>query len=599
MVYETTRTTELENFLRNERAVAKPGRGKNKNPRPSSKIRSQLLAHAQGLFCLKQLWSTTETSDYTLLPLMDEPVILGANDYWKLTANRNHVAATLAMQFGKRGMKTLVFAQNKQHAMSIANEIAAILPATIGLDSDEVRWRDIAIEELGGEDYILGLTGGQAGVHHGLLISAERYLVESVFRRDANLSILVGTPTLAQGMNLPAQVVILAGDDRFDAAASRSEQLKAHELLNAVGRAGRAGHSAEGVVLLVPGVVVGINQTQSKITKRWLELQENIFSKADQCLDIEDPVGVMLDVIQDAATNRDARDQNAIEYFVNRLPQETEVGQRLLNRSLAAFHAKRRNAMTGFEQRVTAALTLRKTYHPTVEDTTSSGLWIHELATATGLPSWLVLDVATAVDSLKTTAEDFDLTRYVKWFFEWLEKDPRRALPLFRNDIFVDALPSWNSEGTGPSTLELRLVRTLVDMWIQGEPLLSLQRLLRPERKPGKCMEARVFALQCIPDIGYAIGLNALVLRNRVDAGSANSIPVVVAVAAACIREGVDSPEKLSFRFEGEQRSRICISREFEALRSHVLEGRPDEDFSQTTVRVRTAIRKQRSQLPF
>jgi ATP-dependent RNA helicase HelY len=51
-------------------------------------------------------------------------------------------------------------------------------------------------------------------------------------------------------MNLPAEVAILAGTMRHDEGGR--EPLKGHEILNAAGRAGRAGYLANGTVLLIP-----------------------------------------------------------------------------------------------------------------------------------------------------------------------------------------------------------------------------------------------------------------------------------------------------------------------------------------------------------
>ena len=50
--------------------------------------------------------------------------------------------------------------------------------------------------------------------------------------------------------DLPAEVAILAGTMRHD--EDGREPLQGHEILNAAGRAGRAGHLANGTVLLIP-----------------------------------------------------------------------------------------------------------------------------------------------------------------------------------------------------------------------------------------------------------------------------------------------------------------------------------------------------------
>jgi replicative superfamily II helicase len=75
-----------------------------------------------------------------------------------------------------------------------------------------------------------------------MIESSTAGLCEGFFSR-----LLVATSTLAQGMNLPSEVVIIAGDSRFNQDANRMERLEAHELLNAAGRAGRAGEVSQGI----------------------------------------------------------------------------------------------------------------------------------------------------------------------------------------------------------------------------------------------------------------------------------------------------------------------------------------------------------------
>src|SRR3546814_13403972 len=81
---------------------------------------------------------------------------------------------------------------------------------------------------------------GGAASHHALLLREERDLHESLFKRADGIDVLFATSTLAQGMNLPSEVVIISGDSRFDSGIDKMQKLEAHELLNAAGRAGRA-----------------------------------------------------------------------------------------------------------------------------------------------------------------------------------------------------------------------------------------------------------------------------------------------------------------------------------------------------------------------
>ena len=97
------------------------------------------------------------------------------------------------------------------------------------------------------------------------MIPEERRLCESLYKREDGLAVLTATSTLAQGMNLPSELVIIAEDSRYDEETNSRDVLKAHELLNAAGRDGRAGENANGVVLVVPGNVVSIDLNDNKI----------------------------------------------------------------------------------------------------------------------------------------------------------------------------------------------------------------------------------------------------------------------------------------------------------------------------------------------
>ena len=146
-----------------------------------------------------------------------------------------------------------------------------------------------------------GIFRGGAASHHGLLLREERELHEALFKRPDGIDALFATSTLAQGMNLPSEVVIISGDSRFDPGADKMKKLEAHELLNAAGRAGRAGEGAQGFVLLVPSKVIDFDDQNNQISGHWMELQA-IFEQADQCLVIEDPLRNLLDQIHDGVT---------------------------------------------------------------------------------------------------------------------------------------------------------------------------------------------------------------------------------------------------------------------------------------------------------
>ena len=153
---------------------------------PPEALKRSLTTKALAFFSLKQTWETRKKTDYVLVPLIDEPVTLGANNHWSLTANSVRVTAQIAATAAQRGIKVLAFFQSIPFAWSAAKRIHEILgQATIALDDEEDVWLRTAAFELGGTEYLqLPLDGREvksyASVHHGLLLPEERWACESL-----------------------------------------------------------------------------------------------------------------------------------------------------------------------------------------------------------------------------------------------------------------------------------------------------------------------------------------------------------------------------------------------------------------------------------
>lgn len=138
-----------------------------------------------------------------------------------------------------------------------------------------------------------------------------------------------------------AELVIIAEDSQYNANAGRRDILDPEDLLNAAGRAGRAGESATGIVLVIPGKVVGLNDKENKIGNRWSRLRD-IFGQSDQCLVLDDPFTALMDRIHDQ-TNETG---DLEKYVVARLAETSEGEDGIrdvrlsLARSFAAFRKK-------------------------------------------------------------------------------------------------------------------------------------------------------------------------------------------------------------------------------------------------------------------
>lgn len=82
------------------------------------------------------------------------------------------------------------------------------------------------------------------GFHNAGLKMETRRLIESLYRRGC-LKLLCTTSTLAQGVNLPAFLVIIKGTYCYRGTNAGFQEYKAHEILQMIGRAGRPQYESE------------------------------------------------------------------------------------------------------------------------------------------------------------------------------------------------------------------------------------------------------------------------------------------------------------------------------------------------------------------
>jgi hypothetical protein len=275
-----------------------------------------LVAELFAMFGLHHNWLQADSEDCTIAALSEAPVQLTGQlrgGRVVLKPNVNRVAAHIAAASARNGLKTIVFVNVKSHAVSTARQIAQEVDVEVQETTEEhERWRAIEAE-LGGRAHSL-LEGPSVAVpHNAQMIRLERELSERMFRRQDGAQVIVATPTLAQGLNLPAHLAILASDMRADPEHGGREPLGAHEILNAAARAGRAGHMANGVVLLIPEELLTFAD-DAPLSRNTVDKLQAVLPEDDRCLEMTDPLQVMLDRIS-AASVQDP----LVEYALNRL----------------------------------------------------------------------------------------------------------------------------------------------------------------------------------------------------------------------------------------------------------------------------------------
>jgi hypothetical protein len=560
-------------------------------------VQRELSAEPFGFFGLRQTWNSTDTDDYALRALLETPTRLGTStgSRWYLTPNGNEVSTAIAAGSVSAGMKTLVFVQNTMACAKCVREFAGHLsPHEVSLTEEEAAWRALVVEEMGGAEYCYlpvdtaGVVRTGAASHHSLLLREERELHESLFKRKDGLHALFATSTLAQGMNLPSEVVIICGDSRFDLNADKFKQLEAHELLNAAGRAGRAGEGSQGFVLLVPSHVIGFDQAKSEISGDWMDLRA-IFEQSDQCLIIEDPLGAALDDIHNGITLT-----GPAAYLLGRLPVAAAGGgpdpaEVMLKRSLVAYRKTQAGDTAWIASRVASAVAARPA---AAKDDVH---WLGLVCASTGLSLTLLESLLEFVDSDALAGSASDV---VAALLAWVRKAPLRLMDLVRPEslegLFGDDYKKLPSD-EARALRALDLIEQIVPVWMSGAPLCKIEAIVAGKSTGlGFCPTARHFAMRVAPDLAFVGGLPARLLLARSAATAPEeepSIPLTLATLGSILREGCDSSEALAARVEvGRSVSRVAARQKFEEAVPHLSAAPPDETFEATLIRVRNAM---------
>jgi superfamily II DNA/RNA helicase len=592
VVYASERLDELRTMLAETRRAVP-------NKDAPAALKRSLTAQPFGFFCLSQTWVSNARIDYSLLPLLEDEVTLSTGTRrdrrWYLTPNGNQVSAAIGALTGARRLKTLIFAQTIPLCKSTCdavNELAG--PQVLSLTDEEKALYRVAIEEAGGAEHLYltmtpeGLLSDASACHHGLLIVQERQLHEDMFRRADGVNVLVATSTLAQGMNLPSEVVIIAGDSRFNQDANRMERLEAHELLNAAGRAGRAGEVSQGFVLIVPSKVVDFQSSTNQIHSHWSDLQA-IFSQSDQCLEIDDPFTALLDQVH-AATSPVS---SAAQYLLSRLPQGNESdpdgadasAKDLLSKSLGAYRARIRGDTQWVESRTAAAIQLRNA------DPDITNSWLDQIAAASGIPARILTKLAqhllaTASATPPTTAG------WRAWMFTWFRANAADIPQLIRQESLEGFFGSPykkldNNEAKG--LYAVGAFENLLPAWMAGATLAAIEQAAgtAPDRL-GKCETAREFVLRIVPELAYLSGILPQLYSALFPMGP---VPIALTTLGAAVREGVDRPEKVALRQVRSRRlNRIAVHREYQDIAGYVSSVGPIDAFSEMLARVKSAV---------
>ena len=180
---------------------------------------------------------------------------------------KGDVVADLAYVFSEQG-PVLVFCTQPNWVNSVCKKILEssiayrkmtnILVHPHFVNSPQTASLDLAREWLGEEHIVTKSLSQGIAPHHGQLPNAVREAIEADCRAG-KYKVIVATNTLAQGVNLPVRVVIIHSTWRRVDDTGQGSRISVRDYWNIAGRAGRAGHETEGLVIHVT-----LNQTDRR-----------------------------------------------------------------------------------------------------------------------------------------------------------------------------------------------------------------------------------------------------------------------------------------------------------------------------------------------
>ena len=161
----------------------------------------------------------------------------------------SHLALFAAWEFAGQGKRTLIFSTQANWVESYGKQVVDLcqrgyLDPLLEDEASIARVLEVGKEWLGDDHPAVACLKAGVAIHHGRLPSPFLRELEALLSEGV-LKVIVASPTLSQGLNLNAAVLLVP------ALYRASEEIKGEEFANVAGRAGRAFVDVEGLIVHV------------------------------------------------------------------------------------------------------------------------------------------------------------------------------------------------------------------------------------------------------------------------------------------------------------------------------------------------------------
>ncbi|WP_433521582.1 DEAD/DEAH box helicase [Nocardia pseudovaccinii] len=212
---------------------------------------------------LQGAWQTSESVDFAFAPTsVRVPLKYHRDNQVDLSGYLNPTVQALVQSLGQQDHRVLAFLpSNKHYCFLAAREMSGFAgDESVELTDDINALLVLAEAELGGPTALRQALIKRLAVHTSAMLAEERRASELAFEQGIART-MFATGTMAQGLNLPATAVVIGGTkigwDRT--ATSQEEKQRARaQLLNAIGRAGRANVAPRSMAIVVPDKAIAL-----------------------------------------------------------------------------------------------------------------------------------------------------------------------------------------------------------------------------------------------------------------------------------------------------------------------------------------------------
>lgn len=230
------------------------------NERPPTRMYEKFTMPVALISGLQGAWRSNDPADYALTKT-DIQIPVKVNRKPKLISDGYCTPATWAIvqRLGERGDKVLAFLPRSKHdSFLAANSMPGFANPSVPVDETVEAFLRLAELELGVPSGLRATLRKRVAVHTSALITEEQRASEVAFDRELAIA-MFATGTMAQGLNLPATAVVIGGTDiGYDEQATAQQQRDGarSQLLNAIGRAGRAHVAPRSMAIVIPNKLV-------------------------------------------------------------------------------------------------------------------------------------------------------------------------------------------------------------------------------------------------------------------------------------------------------------------------------------------------------